>query len=237
MESKLNLTEEENKDNKEELSYISDYQNEVAEWSNRNFLNNEKVDPLLGIGEEIGELKEAFLSMLSLTNLSIALGRLDHAFLKAKQGIRLTPEKARELMEDALGDIFVYMCDFSQRNNISLEDAISKTWSGVKKRDWIKNKKDGVTEPILTLNEFQTTANKIFHGKADVWVIPDNVAKELEKQSIESLSDSVLSQRVRDLYDSNCNPKNQVLQNKETGTIQMTRCENEDDNKSMEVDS
>lgn len=106
---------------------IRDYQDEVEKWSKKNFQPQDPIDPLLGITEEVGEL--------------------NHAILKHRQGIRKGVDAAtsQAMIKDALGDIFVFMCDFCQRNNIDLEDCVRDTWQEVLERDWQKNKKDGVT--------------------------------------------------------------------------------------------
>lgn len=44
---------------------------------------------------------------------------------------------------DGLGDLFVYACDFSNRIEIDMENAIYDTWAKVKQRDWQKNNKTG----------------------------------------------------------------------------------------------
>lgn len=106
---------------------ISEFQAEITEWSKRNFTSQDLIDPLLGLTEELGEL--------------------NHAVLKQRQGIRkgLDPAKSQELKEDAIGDLFIYLTDFCQRNNINLYQVINKTWEQVKQRDWQKNKQNGVT--------------------------------------------------------------------------------------------
>lgn len=102
---------------------IKEIQNEVGEWSNKNFGIQESWKPLLGIGEELGEL--------------------NHAYLKRAQGIRKN-EDHDAAIKDAIADMFIYMCDFCYRQDIDLEDTIIKTWDQVKQRDWTKNKNTGV---------------------------------------------------------------------------------------------
>jgi NTP pyrophosphatase (non-canonical NTP hydrolase) len=102
------------------------FEDEVALWSRQNFPNNMPYHPLLGLVEEVGELS--------------------HAFLKSEQGIRGTKEEHHAAMVDAVGDILVYLADFCSRNNIDMRDAIETTWTMVQKRDWRKNKGDGVTK-------------------------------------------------------------------------------------------
>ena len=98
---------------------ICEFQDEVFKWSLNNFGNQPSWKPLLGIGEEIGEL--------------------NHAYLKREQEIR-TEESYQSEIEDALGDIFIYMCDFAAREDIDIESVIEKTWEKVSKRNWKKNK-------------------------------------------------------------------------------------------------
>jgi NTP pyrophosphatase (non-canonical NTP hydrolase) len=101
-------------------------QEHVGEWSRRNFPNNQPYHPLLGLVEEVGELS--------------------HSFLKSEQGIRGTIEEHHAAKVDAVGDILVYLADFCSRNDIDMQDAIETTWGMVQKRDWQKNRGDGVTK-------------------------------------------------------------------------------------------
>ena len=99
-------------------------ENQVEEWSKRNFPNNQPHHPLLGVGEEVGEL--------------------DHAHLKMEQGIRGTREELQAKKQDAVGDIVIYLADYCWRNGFSFAYAVECAWSEVKQRDWQKNQKDGV---------------------------------------------------------------------------------------------
>lgn len=92
-------------------------QEEVREWSTRNFVDQPSYMPLLGVGEEVGEL--------------------NHAFLKKLQNIRMD-ESHDENMRDAIGDIIIYLCDFCSRENISLALCIEEAWNVVKQRNWKK---------------------------------------------------------------------------------------------------
>jgi len=91
-----------------------------------NFPQNSPLDPFLGIVEEVGELS--------------------HAILKSKQGIRQSSGDVILKIEDALGDILIFMLDFAGRNNIDLEYCLSSTWNEVQKRNWIKFPQNGRTE-------------------------------------------------------------------------------------------
>lgn len=92
-------------------------------WSKKNFGHKEResVDPLMGIGEEYGELL--------------------HHFLKRKQGIRKHEDHDHGI-NDALADMFIYMMDFANREGIDLQDIIVQTLIGVHRRDWVKNPDD-----------------------------------------------------------------------------------------------
>lgn len=65
-----------------------------------------------------------------------------HAHLGAEQGIRAN-EDHLENAKDALGDVFIYMCNYCNVNGIDSQEAIEKTWGKVKQRDWTKNKISG----------------------------------------------------------------------------------------------
>jgi NTP pyrophosphatase (non-canonical NTP hydrolase) len=98
-------------------------QKEVGEWSRRNFPNNKTYHPLLGIGEETGELM--------------------HAHLKLEQGIRGTPEEHVAAKKDAVGDIMIYMADYCERNGLDLDECVELAWGEVKQRDWRKHQEKG----------------------------------------------------------------------------------------------
>jgi hypothetical protein len=103
-------------------------QDEVAVWVEKNF-RPQRVDlefawrPLLGVGEELGEL--------------------DHAHLKMVQGIRGDREKHIAAAKDAVGDIVVFLCDYCSAMGFDLQDIVETTWSEVKKRDWKKDPTNG----------------------------------------------------------------------------------------------
>lgn len=98
-------------------------QREQAPWVKRNFGDRPSWHPLLGVGEEYGELS--------------------HAYLKAEQGIRGTPEEHRAAKVDAVADIVIFLCDYCTAEGIDLEDAVARTWEQVRKRDWTRDPQGG----------------------------------------------------------------------------------------------
>jgi len=116
---------------------LSKLQTEVSEWSQHNFGNQSSVNPLLGVGEEIGELAE---EVEHASNLILILGRLHHAYLKRGQDIRRT-ENHSAAIRDAVGDIIIYLLDFCHRENVSLERCVIDAWNEVSKRDWVAERK------------------------------------------------------------------------------------------------
>lgn len=108
---------------------LQQLQKEVAQWADKNFPDSKSYHPLLGVGEETGELM--------------------HAHLKGEQSIRHSAAKIHNMKIDSIGDIIIYLADYCGRNCISLEEAVEKTWEQVKQRDWQKNKVTGV-EPTKT---------------------------------------------------------------------------------------
>ena len=102
---------------------IGDYQTEVSKWSNKNFGDQPPINPLVGIMEELGELS--------------------HAHLKGIEGIRHTPVEIHDMKGDALGDLFIYMCDYADKSGLWLEEVIETVWNKVKERNWKDNQKNG----------------------------------------------------------------------------------------------
>ncbi len=100
-------------------------QSQVREWTEHNFPDAPSHHPLLGIGEELGELY--------------------HAHLKNEQGIR-TEEDHQVAKIDAIGDLVIYLADYCNREGIDLQEAITKTWEEVRKRDWKKDQKNGTNK-------------------------------------------------------------------------------------------
>jgi NTP pyrophosphatase (non-canonical NTP hydrolase) len=105
---------------------LSDYQDEVRAWADRNFPKSSDQDAFEGIVEELGELSRARL--------------------KRRQGIRGEPVGWLGKEMDALGDILVYMLDYAGRRGIDLQACLELAWHEVKQRDWIKFPKNGRTE-------------------------------------------------------------------------------------------
>jgi NTP pyrophosphatase (non-canonical NTP hydrolase) len=97
----------------------------VSMWSEKNFPGNKPYHPLLGIGEEVGELM--------------------HAHLKMEQGIRGSAEQHHTAKEDAVGDIVIYLADYCWRNGIDFEHAVTKAWDEVSRRDWTKHPESGTS--------------------------------------------------------------------------------------------
>lgn len=96
---------------------LVELQERVSVWSHRNFGDQPSWKPLLGVGEEAGELY--------------------HAYLKLSQGIRMD-EDHRAKMKDAVGDIVIYLADFCTREGLILAECITDAWEEVEQRDWTK---------------------------------------------------------------------------------------------------
>lgn len=100
-------------------------QKEQAEWALKNFGDAPSHQPLLGVGEEVGELM--------------------HAHLKSEQKIRINQDHMAD-KKDAIGDIVIYLADYCTREGISLNKCVRDAWEQVKQRDWTQNKEDGIIE-------------------------------------------------------------------------------------------
>lgn len=107
-------------------------QEEQMQWVKHNFGDRPAWQPLMGITEEFGELAEA-------------IGWLNHSFLKYNQRIR-REENHIENMKDAVGDIVIYLADFCTAMGFDFSEIVTRTWQEVKKRDWKKYPKNGLTK-------------------------------------------------------------------------------------------
>lgn len=77
-------------------------QQEVGEWLKKQPFGpgQQPWEPLMGIGEEVGELQ--------------------HAHLKLQQGIRGTPAELEAKARDAVGDIIIYTAGFCNAMNLDM---------------------------------------------------------------------------------------------------------------------
>jgi len=102
-------------------------QKEHKIWVDHNFPDQISHHGLLGVVEEVGELS--------------------HAHLKREQNIRGTDEKHQLDIEDAIGDIVIYLASYCNTNGIDFDECVRDAWEEVKARDWQANPEDGVVVP------------------------------------------------------------------------------------------
>lgn len=119
--------------NDDRVETFTDLQQRVSVWSQYNFPNNEPYFPLLGVTEEVGEL--------------------NHAYLKSLQGIRGSSSQHRNDMRDSVGDIFVYLADFCEANDLDMTACVNYAWDQVKKRDWQRYPETGLSPVVEDLEE------------------------------------------------------------------------------------
>lgn len=98
------------------MSDLRMMQQEVSEWSTRNFGDQSWTNPYMGMVEELGELS--------------------HALLKQQQGIRGTSEEHEEAAKDAVGDLMIFMLDFCGKRGWDAEQILADTWATVRLREW-----------------------------------------------------------------------------------------------------
>lgn len=106
------------------MTLLQTVQDEHKVWRARNFPGDDLWVPALGAAEETGELC--------------------HAVLKMYQGIRGTEAEHKAAMEDAIGDVSLYLIDICSMLGLSFEQVVYDTWQIVKQRDWQANKGNGV---------------------------------------------------------------------------------------------
>jgi NTP pyrophosphatase (non-canonical NTP hydrolase) len=108
---------------------IREIQQAHASWAFRNFgrecTNERSKSSILGVVEEVGELA--------------------HSVLKQEQGIRGTKEEHDAAIQDAVGDIVIFLSDFCTRRKLDFEVCVERAWNEVKDRDFITFPKNGVS--------------------------------------------------------------------------------------------
>lgn len=107
---------------------LDSLQSQVHEWLKKQpfFRDQPLHQPLLGIGEEAGELM--------------------HAHLKMEQGIRGSAEKHIADARDAIGDLLVYTAGYCIARDWDMGECVQGALDVVLKRDWSKNPTDGVSK-------------------------------------------------------------------------------------------
>lgn len=112
------------------MGLLSELQSDTQAWREKNFPPEHRTAELqaLGVCEEAGELA--------------------HSVLKRFQGIRGTDAEHLAAIEDAAGDITIYLCGLFSSLGLDYEAAVSKAWTNVQQRDWQANPMDGRTDVI-----------------------------------------------------------------------------------------
>lgn len=105
---------------------LGNLQNDLREWTSRNFPDATSEQQLLGVCEEVGELC--------------------HAVLKQKQGIRGTVEELMDKERDAIGDIVIFLANYCNMRGFDLAKCIAFAWEEVKDRDWNKHREEMARE-------------------------------------------------------------------------------------------
>jgi len=138
-------------------------QKEQAEWARHNFPNALPHQPLLGMGEEVGELNTPNITIeaekdavgdiliyaadyctrngLSMTALQPeynerALFLLFHFHLKHEQGIRYSADVAHASKQKAVSAFLAHILFIAQQFGFDAMEAVTVTWEKVKQRDW-----------------------------------------------------------------------------------------------------
>jgi NTP pyrophosphatase (non-canonical NTP hydrolase) len=155
---------------------LNDIQNLAAHWNRVNFGGHFGTGyrNLLGLSEEVGELC--------------------HAHLKGEQGIRHTPEEILSKKKDAIGDIVIFLCNYCDSQNISLEECVYISWKEIENRKYNK----AVTPQSVAAVEF-VEGEMIETKWKDIANLLTNVAQILDVIKIEwGESWSAFDQEQRD---------------------------------------
>ena len=99
------------------------------------------------LGFPMSEL-ENNIKPLDTTDSSFAMliGSLCHNHLKMEQGIRGSVEDHLDDIKITLSTLITMLVNVCCDLGFNFNDVLSKTWSEVSKRDWTKNKLDGINQ-------------------------------------------------------------------------------------------
>lgn len=88
------------------------------------------------------------LARHGLFGMTEEVGELAHCFIKHEQGIRGLADREVFLIKaaDAIGDAIIYADTVCMGLGLNFPAVVKETWSDVRRRDWIKFPKDGLTE-------------------------------------------------------------------------------------------
>ena len=146
---------------------------EQSAWAQKNFPNALPHLPLLGMGEELGELftsetqedeKDAVGDILIYAcdyawrnnlqfrepaqehwrNVEMALPQLFHFHIKQEQGIRYSFEKAQDGKQEWFDNFLAHVFHTARQFDLNAAQCVHETWERVKLRDWNQNKLEGV---------------------------------------------------------------------------------------------
>jgi NTP pyrophosphatase (non-canonical NTP hydrolase) len=74
------------------------------------------------------------------------VGELSHAMLKQSQGIRGSYELHESEMEDAVGDILIYLTGFCSAKGWDMAEILETTAENILARDWIRDPVEGTSQ-------------------------------------------------------------------------------------------
>jgi len=118
---------------------VSALQTILHRWEAREFQGGgSATDATLGTNEETGELSEAFIMLAAM---QCGAGRMCHAILKRKQGIRGfdDPEVYKQHAADAIADVAIFAMQCSTKLRLDFWKIVEATAYEVMERDWSKN--------------------------------------------------------------------------------------------------
>ena len=106
---------------------LEKFQDEVAAWHRQQpWSEDDQVSITLGLTEEAGEVARAVL--------------------KRHQAIRGTYEEWTEEVRKELGDVLIKAAAIANKEGFLLEDVIVARWDDVRRRDFTRFPKNGLTE-------------------------------------------------------------------------------------------
>lgn len=144
-------------------------QNEIKEWTKQFGDNVSHNRQAIHFGQVLGSIP-AFFGIVS------ELGELANEDVYAMQGRdKLSPQERYRKRRDAVADLLIFLCDYCNREDINLLEALQETWETVSKRrkdTWMEDKagEEATAPPVIPPGE-AVSANHVSLALDSGWVI------------------------------------------------------------------
>lgn len=120
------------------MKTLADIQQEVGRWAKAQFGPNFSKDPVSPLrGQPLG-------SLLALLGMGEELGELYRCTARRHQGRGYSDlDEYQGAQEDAVADLLVFLCDYSNREGIDLTTVLNRVWAADKAAEAVAQDTEG----------------------------------------------------------------------------------------------